>query len=60
MEVSAFNVLILVAFSLLVTVTGGIVYLTVVDWRDRRRREQDDRENRINRAPTKAASKSKR
>jgi len=42
-ETSFFNVLILIAFSLLVVVTGGIGYLTLVDWRDRRRRERDAR-----------------
>ncbi len=57
MEVSAFNVLILVAFSLLVAVTGGIVYLTVVDWRDRRRREQDSRDDRTSRKKTSKTKK---
>ncbi len=38
----------LVAFSwmaaaLLLFVTGGIAYLTVAEWRDRRRREQETR-----------------
>ncbi len=54
MEVSAYNLLIVVAFGLLIAVSGGIVYLTIVEWRDRRRRDQDARENRINRQkPTK-------
>ena len=34
------------AFGLLVLVTLGIVYLTVVGWRDRQRREQDRRASR--------------
>jgi hypothetical protein len=34
------------AFGLLVVVTLGIVYLTVLGWRDRQRREQDRRANR--------------
>jgi hypothetical protein len=43
-EISVFNVLVLVAFGLLVTVTGGVVYLTLTDWRDRRRRDQEKRQ----------------
>jgi hypothetical protein len=34
------------AFGLLVLVTLGIVYLTVLGWRDRQRREQDRRASR--------------
>jgi hypothetical protein len=37
------NVLVLVAFGLLVVVTGGSVYLTMTDWRDRRRRDAESR-----------------
>ena len=37
MEFAIANVLVLVAFVLLVTVTGGVAYLTSVEWRDRRR-----------------------
>ncbi|MBC6421577.1 MAG: hypothetical protein GDA43_03920 [Hormoscilla sp. SP5CHS1] len=39
-----FNVLVLLGFGLLVIVTGGIIYLTLADWRDRRRRERDKRQ----------------
>ncbi|MGK7902920.1 MAG: hypothetical protein AB4352_16225 [Hormoscilla sp.] len=39
-----FNVGVLFGFGLLVIVTGGIVYLTLADWRDRRRRERDKRQ----------------
>jgi hypothetical protein len=28
---------------LLLTVTGGVIYLTLADWRDRRRRTQDEK-----------------
>jgi Tfp pilus assembly protein PilW len=35
--------LVLVAFGLLVIVTGGSVYLTMTDWRDRRRRDEEAR-----------------
>jgi hypothetical protein len=42
-ESTAFNVLVLVAFGLMILMTGGIGYLTVADWRDRRRREAEKR-----------------
>ena len=46
MENSAlvFKILASTALSLLVAVTLGIAYLTVSDWRDRRRRENERRE----------------
>lgn len=37
------SILILVAFGLMVVVTGGVAYLTLADWRDRRRQEADKR-----------------
>ncbi|MGL5064941.1 MAG: hypothetical protein ACRC62_33610 [Microcoleus sp.] len=37
MEFTVVNILTAVAFLLLVAVTGGVAYLTAVDWRDRRR-----------------------
>jgi hypothetical protein len=40
------SILALIAFVLLVAVTGGIGYLTLADWRDRRRRDQEKRELR--------------
>lgn len=43
MELSIINLLVLSAFGLLVALTGGIGYLTIVDWRDRRRRERERR-----------------
>jgi hypothetical protein len=43
------SILTIVAVVLLVVVTGGIGYLTVADWRDRRRR---DEEKRITRSTT--------
>ncbi len=46
METTAFNVLVLITFGLLVTISGGVVYLTFAEWRDRRRREQDLRGDR--------------
>lgn len=48
-ESTVLSVLALAAFGLLVALTGGIVYLTLADWRDRRRREQDTRGDRPNR-----------
>ena len=43
METSLFNGLVLIAFGLMVVVSGGIVYLTFAEWRDRRRRDQERR-----------------
>ncbi|MBR8832008.1 MAG: hypothetical protein Cpurp_12475 [Chlorogloea purpurea SAG 13.99] len=37
------NTLFLVALILLVLVSGGILYLTTAEWRDRRRQERDKR-----------------
>ncbi|MCP9831360.1 hypothetical protein KBY80_08195 [Synechococcus sp. JJ3a-Johnson] len=34
------NVLAIVATSLLVFVSGGVIYLSTIEWRDRRRRQQ--------------------
>lgn len=47
METSPFGILVIVAFVLLVGVSAGIVYLTIIEWRDRRRRDQESREQRI-------------
>lgn len=46
MESPFLSILALIAFVLLVAVTGGIGYLTLADWRDRRRRDQEKRELR--------------
>ncbi|MEA5620351.1 hypothetical protein VB711_21245 [Cronbergia sp. UHCC 0137] len=51
MESPYLNILALIAIVLLVTVTGGVIYLTLADWRDRRRREDEARE--LRRSPTK-------
>jgi len=37
----AFSILAIAALVLLVVVTGGVIYLTAVEWRDRRRRQRD-------------------
>jgi hypothetical protein len=44
-ETTAYSTLVIVALGLLVTVTGGVAYLTALEWRDRRR-EQRDRKGR--------------
>ncbi len=41
-----FSILVLVAFGLLVVVTGGVIYLTLADWRDRRRQDSEKQANR--------------
>lgn len=41
-QIQAFSLLSTIALVLMVVVTGGIVYLTAVDWRDRRRRKRDE------------------
>ncbi len=46
MESPFLSILVLLAVVLLVTVTGGVGYLTLADWRDRRRRENEQRETR--------------
>lgn len=46
MEGSFLNILALSAIVLLVAVTGGVIYLTLVEWRDRRLRDQEKREMR--------------
>lgn len=39
-EAQAFTILAMLTALLLVIVTGGVLYLTAVEWRDRRRRQQ--------------------
>ncbi|MGK7961742.1 hypothetical protein [Crocosphaera sp.] len=47
METSYFlNILFLTAFALLVLVSGGILYLTTIEWRDRRRQDRDKKSGR--------------
>ena len=40
------NVLVLVAFVLLVGVTGGVAYLTALEWGDRRRLDEAKRKKK--------------
>jgi hypothetical protein len=43
LEISLLNVLAILAIALLVAVTGGVAYLTAVEWRDRRRIDREKR-----------------
>jgi hypothetical protein len=43
-ELSLIDILVLVAFSMLIIFTGGVLYLTIAEWRDRRRREDEKRQ----------------
>jgi len=45
MEIPVSSVLALVALGLLVAVSGGVIYLTASEWRDRRRQEGDRRDS---------------
>ncbi|WP_198139221.1 hypothetical protein [Crocosphaera chwakensis] len=40
------NILFLTGFVLLILVSGGILYLTTVEWRDRRRQDRDKKSRR--------------
>jgi len=52
LQVQAFSVLAMLALALMVIVTGGVIYLTAVDWRDRRRRKRDREVNKPQRVRT--------
>jgi hypothetical protein len=43
---SLISVLMYAAFGLMVVVSGGVIYLTLADWRDRRRQDEDKRADR--------------
>ena len=55
LEAQAFSVLAVLALVLLVVVTGGVAYLTAADWRDRRRRKND--QDSVKRRPEAKAPK---
>jgi hypothetical protein len=42
-NITALDVLFYLALGLLLLVSGGIIYLTSVEWRDRRRQSNDQR-----------------
>lgn len=46
MDITPLSVLSASVIALLLIVTGGVVYLTLADWRDRRRLENEKREAR--------------
>nr|WP_326521028.1 hypothetical protein [Leptothoe kymatousa] len=46
LEAQVYSVLATLAALLLVLVTGGVVYLTSVEWRDKRQRTQEALDNR--------------
>ncbi len=46
LEAQAYSVLATLAALLLVVVTGGVVYLTAMEWRDKRKRTQEALDNR--------------
>ncbi len=43
MDISASTILATLALVLMVTMTGGVAYLTAAEWRDRRRKSQEGR-----------------
>jgi hypothetical protein len=45
-ETSLLSILAFLALGLMVAVTGGVAYLTSIEWRDRRRMEREERELR--------------
>ncbi|HLP89458.1 MAG TPA: hypothetical protein VK184_12810 [Nostocaceae cyanobacterium] len=50
MENPLLSILALLALVLLLAVTSGVVYLTLSDWRDRRRQQEENRELRRSKA----------
>lgn len=46
LESQAYGVLATLALLLLLLVTGGVVYLTVIEWRDKRKRSQEALDSR--------------
>ena len=46
LEAQAYSVLATLAALLLLLVTGGVIYLTAVEWRDRRKRTQESLDSR--------------
>lgn len=46
LEAQAYSILATLAALLLLVVTGGVVYLTAMEWRDKRKRTQEALDNR--------------
>ncbi|NJL02338.1 MAG: hypothetical protein HC838_05060 [Spirulinaceae cyanobacterium RM2_2_10] len=42
-SIRVLDLLFLAAIALLIAVSGGVLYLSTVEWRDRRRRDRDQR-----------------
>lgn len=53
MEISPYSILIFVALGLMVVVSGGVTYLTLAEWRDRRRRDEEVRSTKPTNKPAK-------
>ena len=46
LEAQAYGILATLAALLLIVVTGGVIYLTAVEWQDKRKRSQEALDNR--------------
>lgn len=46
LEAQAYGILATLAALLLLVVTGGVIYLTAVEWQDKRKRSQEALDNR--------------
>jgi threonine/homoserine/homoserine lactone efflux protein len=60
LEAQAYAVLATSAVLLLVLVTGGVVYLTAIEWRDKRQRAQEALDNRTPVSKRKGKNKGKK
>jgi len=58
-ESQIFSGLVVAAFGLMIAISGGVAYLTVAEWRDRRRRESDRQVAKSDRRSAGIASKKK-
>ncbi|MDV3351632.1 hypothetical protein D0962_09940 [Leptolyngbyaceae cyanobacterium CCMR0082] len=47
LEAQAYGVLASLAALLLLFVTGGVIYLTAIEWQDKRKRSQEALDNRV-------------
>ena len=47
LEAQAYGILATLAGVLLVIVTGGVIYLTAMEWQDKRKRTQEALDNRV-------------
>ncbi|MBX2862894.1 MAG: hypothetical protein KTR27_05010 [Leptolyngbyaceae cyanobacterium MAG.088] len=47
LEAQAYAVLATLAVALLVVVTVGVIYLTAMEWQDKRKRSQEALDNRV-------------